>query len=311
MQLQLQLINELLFTTLVVGLKKELYNLKQTHRRHAQTAKKRIADADAAAAAASENATKVRQELDSLRQECQAQDLALATLADIAKMEAKARLAAEEEAGEAMALAAMDTADTVIRLYREGKFTTRARIIGYTLLRHGVSTKTLGACIQDLAPLFDARLAADGGGRQTFSETTARRLQVERGEIGKQIVGRHIIMADAGTVAIMADAGTVKTSHALAVGVQLPGADGRGDRVRQLPLGLEPIKSGMAVDEAAAVERQHQKLSNSMNKLAEECRARGLECDEAMTTSLHGCMGTSLDLVKHVQRLRYGLQLRQ
>ena len=66
-----------------------------------------------------------------------------------------------------------------MQFFERGKFTARARIIGYNLLRHGVSAKELGGCMEALAPLFGVKLVSDNPAHSAVpSDKTSRKFQV-------------------------------------------------------------------------------------------------------------------------------------
>ena len=111
-------------------------------------------------------------------------------------------------------------------------------------------------------------------------------MQIERMEIGEQMVGHEIKASDEGTASMTADAGQVLGSHAYGIGVQLPGRDGPGDKPRQMHLGLEQLVDGRAETEVAALDRKHQSICTSMNGLAAELTTLGVECPEAETTEI-------------------------
>ena len=91
--------------------------------------------------------TRADKETRKLRGELQASDFGLMAAAELCKLEVAARAAARPADAEVVD-------DTVLQLFERGKFTTRARIIGFTLLHRGVAARELGAAMRDLAPLY-------------------------------------------------------------------------------------------------------------------------------------------------------------
>ena len=63
--------------------------------------------------------------------------------------------------------------NNTMEMYAEGKYTARARILCYQLLRRGVPAHQLGATIAELAPLFGVELTSDRAGR--IDSQTVRR----------------------------------------------------------------------------------------------------------------------------------------
>ena len=67
----------------------------------------------------------------------------------------------------------------LVQSFERGKFTARARIIGYNLLRRGVAAKELGGCMEALAPLFGVKLVSDNPAHSAVpSDKTSRKFQV-------------------------------------------------------------------------------------------------------------------------------------
>ena len=67
----------------------------------------------------------------------------------------------------------------LVLFFERGKFTARARIIGYNLLRRGVAAKELGGCMEALAPLFGVKLVSDNPAHSAVpSDKTSRKFQV-------------------------------------------------------------------------------------------------------------------------------------
>ena len=260
-----------------------MFNKLTVARRHIKAGEKRELELKQEKQSAIGKATDLRRATDLQSEKLAALDVQVMAL----QLMVKVLTASAEEMGVAgtpdgLPAADLQQVNNTMEMYAEGKYTARARILCYQLLRRGVPAHQLGATIAELAPLFGVELTSDRAGRIVPSAKAGRVMMQERGIITHQLVGRRLADCPEGQATAAGDAGSVRHSHGYGVGAQVPSSEGLGALPNNLPILIQPIEDGRAVTEFNAWKQAHGELLEAINHLARTLKERGVEAADSI-----------------------------
>ena len=190
------------------------------------------------------------------------------------------------------------------QVFKGKTYTNRARIWFMSLLNRGVSSSNLPGAIQDAVDILGVRLSSTSKRSILPSRKLIGRLQVrvrrhatsspslspvlpgsgpnhlarlclqiERMIINEQFLGTALKNCPVGMATAHGDGGKVKGNEGYAMGLQLQGADGVGDKPIFVAAGIARVADGMAATEHTAFQVLHEDITNSYNGFAELIRA--------------------------------------